>query len=86
MEPPVNRYELTITIEANSLYELEDKLNYTAINFPMEHQGQEMIRYSSDQVTLRLTDVNPEMTPERYTQELQEWRARRRQSRDGGQA
>jgi hypothetical protein len=76
--PPVTRYRLEIVIDGNTIEELVNDLETRANTFGYEGlQG----RTTRDQVgpryEVRVTEPNPDMTPERYAAELDTWADRR---------
>lgn len=79
-DPPKRRYRLQLMITANSRQELAKELNVQAVNYAYEHLSHERrdgvplhIDITGGFGTLRVDEENPEMTPERYEKELDEW-------------
>jgi len=81
-EPPVARYRLTLTIRGNTLDEIEDELR-TQIHGGFLLDSDYGKRDSWDSTGGRLRSVmehrNPQMTPERYAEELNAWCNERRE-------
>lgn len=74
--PPVPRFRLSVTIEANSHEEIETELGYIVsggyLRDSNSHQRDNFI-VASGKTWRRLDEVNPDMTPEKYDAELMEW-------------
>ena len=89
-EPPIARYRLTLTIKGNTLDEIEDRLA-TQVNggFLLDSDyGKRDSWNSTDGTTTSVMEhLNPDMTPERYSAELDAWwtarKAERKANPDG---
>jgi hypothetical protein len=83
-EPPVARYRLTLTLTGNTLDEIEaELLSMTRGGFLLDSDYRKRDSWHvwgarSDRV---MEHVNPEMTPERYAEELDAWWQERKAER-----
>ena len=89
-EPPIARYRLTLTIKGNTLDEIEDALIVqTRGGFLLDSDyGKRDSWNSTDGTTTSVMEhLNPDMTPERYSAELDAWwtarKAERKANPDG---
>lgn len=85
-DPPQTRYKLTLTIRGNTLEEIASELlTQTRGGFLLDsdyYERHEWTSYSG-RVTSRMEHQNPNMTPERYAAELNEWSGLRKAAKDG---
>ena len=76
VEPPRAKYRLTVTITGNTLEEVEEELGYQARGgFLLDsdyYKRDEWTVYGGTSTRV-MECVNPDMTPERYQAELDEW-------------
>lgn len=82
--PPVHRYRLTLTITGDTLDEIESELlTQTRGGFLLDsdYRKRDEWHSTSGRVTSVMEHRNPEMTPERYRVELEEWFAARKPQR-----
>lgn len=84
--PPVARYRLTLTIDGNSFDEIDDVLRVLANGSTHEDSlftGQ--VRHEWDiygpRVKRHMEHRNPDMTPEKYDDELIAWAESKRKER-----
>ncbi len=89
-EPPIARYRLTLTIKGNTLDEIETELIVqTRGGFLLDSDyGKRDSWNSTDGTTTSVMEhLNPDMTPERYSAELDAWwtarKAERKANPDG---
>ena len=83
-DPPIARYRLTVEITGNSHDEIERELHYlTNGGYLQDSDGykRDTFHVLGGRITTKLEHVNPEMTPERYDEELSEWWKQRRAAR-----
>ena len=84
-EPPVPRLHMNLSIGADSVDDLAEKLEALALEVSMRDEGEWNV--SSSRGWSFYTVFNPDMTAERYRTELDAWwkerKARRRQKADG---
>ena len=83
-QPPVPRYKLTLTITGNTLDEIEHELlvqTRGGFLLDSDYYRRDEWQVVGGRVTSRMEHVNPEMTPERYEAELDEWFAARKAAR-----
>ena len=84
LRPPNPRYRLTLTIEGNTLDEVEDAVNaYARCGFLVDSEGGrrdawDVARPPCDSL---MAVVDPDMTPERYFAELDAWFKERKATR-----
>lgn len=79
--PPVPKYELTVTIAGNSHDEIErELLSMTRGGYLLDsdYNKRDEFHVVGGRGTRILRHTNPEMTPERYGAELDEWWQNRR--------
>ena len=78
------RYRFTLTIDGNTLDEVEDELIAQArsgfITDSRYYERDEWHAFGG-KVTRVMEHLNPDMTPERYDRELSEWWERRKAAR-----
>ncbi len=80
--PPVAKYKLTIEFTGNSHEELETEILYYQNGgylLDSDYHKRDQFDVLGGRKTTRLEHTNPEMTPERYDEELQAWSANRRE-------
>ena len=89
-DPPIARYRLTLTIKGNTLDEIETELIVqTRGGFLLDSDyGKRDSWNSTDGTTTSVMEhLNPDMTPERYSAELDAWwtarKAERKANPDG---
>ena len=75
-EPPVAKYELTLTITGNSLDEIIEEIEGQSrggllLDSDYERRDEWHVIGGNTERVMRHT--NPDMTPERYDRELMEW-------------
>lgn len=87
-EPPVAKYRYTLTITGNSHEEIADRLHGVEVNhwqdvtsFSAANEPRDEFDITDGTATRRLEHTNPEMTPERYHDELMAWGSRERTAR-----
>ena len=84
-DPPIARYRLTLTITGNTLDEVETELlvqTRGGLLLDSDYYKRDAWTVHGGRVTSRMEHANPEMTPERYKAELDEWwRARKAANR-----
>ena len=83
-QPPVPRYRLTLTITGNTLDEIEHELlvqTRGGFMLDSDYYRRSMWQVIGGRATSHMEHVNPEMTPERYEAELDEWFAARKAAR-----
>lgn len=87
--PPVAKYRLTVEIRGNSHEELEGELlGLTRGGYLLASDYHQLDAFESigGRDTIKLEHTNPDMTPERYREELDAWfQARRAAKRVEGQ-
>lgn len=83
-QPPVPKYTYTVTLTGNSHEEIEGELlSLTRGGYLLDsdyHKRDEFKVYGGRKTT-ELKHTNPEMTPERYDHELDEWWEKRKEFR-----
>jgi hypothetical protein len=77
--PPVAKYRLDIEVTGNTLEEVFHELHVAVNDAEFESLRTDTIDRISGRHTLTLAKPNPEMTPDRYADELETWVDRRRQ-------
>ena len=83
-QPPVPKYRLTLTIEGNTLDEVEGELlTQTRGGFLMasDYYKRDEWHVVGGRCTSHMEHANPGMTPERYDVELADWHEVRRAER-----
>ena len=83
-DPPVARYRYTLTITGNTLEEVENVLLAQARwGFLRDSDGYRRDQWEAwaGESTRTMEHLNPEMTPERYRDELLAWANARRAER-----
>ena len=84
LRPPNPRYRLTLTIEGNTLDEVEDAVSaYARSGFLVDSDGGRRDAWDVTRPTCEslMTVVDPDMTPERYFAELDAWFTERKATR-----
>lgn len=84
-EPPVSKYKLTLTIKGNTLKEVERELFLqTRGEFLLDSDYYKRDEWHSigGRVTSVMEHTNPNMTPERYEEELDAWWKARKKARN----
>jgi hypothetical protein len=79
MKPPVAKYELNLKIRGNTLEEIETEIHMQAnggFDLDSDHLTRDNFEVYSGRTTSKLTHANPDMTPERYAEELKDWSGR----------
>lgn len=74
--PPVARYRLHLTIDGNTLDEIESELTYQANGgflLDSDHGKRDSWHVIGGRVASRMEHLRPDMTPERFKAELAEW-------------
>ena len=82
--PPVAKYRLTVEITGNSHDEIERELGYLTRGGYLrdsDYGTRDEFTVCGGAVTAKLEHRNPEMTPERYSEELDAWWQRRKAAR-----
>jgi len=82
-EPPVAKYRLTVEVTGNSHEEIESELHFLANGgylLSSDYHKRDAFRSIGGRITQTLEHVNPDMTPERYDAELEEWFTKRREA------
>ena len=85
--PPTPRYRLTLTITGNTLDEvLRELVVQTRGGFLLDSDGYRRHEWEviGGTVTRVMEHINPDMTPERYQAELDEWWDSRKAERRRG--
>lgn len=75
-DAPVAKYELTVVIRGNTHDEIEDELHYLvngAYRLDSNHGTRDEFHVIGGKITTTLRHTNPDMTPERYREELDTW-------------
>ena len=75
-EPPVAKYRYTLVIEGNSHEEITRELLYQTRGgylLDSDYEKRDTFHVIGGRKTSRLEHTNPDMTPERYDAELDEW-------------
>lgn len=83
-QPPTPRYRLELTIEGNTLEEVERELEGLANGgflFDSDYGRRDEWHMVSGRATRIMHHDNPDMTPERYAAELDAWSAERKATR-----
>ncbi len=86
-DPPKPRYKLTLTITGNTLDEIAHELvaqSRGGFLIDSDYYTRDEWTVYGGRVTSRMEHVNPEMTPERYAAELNEWSGLRKAAKGGG--
>lgn len=83
-EPPVTKYKYTLVIRGNSHAEIQDELlSQVRGGYILDSDYEKRDTFDTyggrDHATLEHT--NPDMTPDRYEQELREWSEARKAKR-----
>lgn len=79
LKPPVARYRLEVVITGNTIEELADELHVQANNFDYESmRGRTTRKIYGGRHHLIVEERNPEMTPDRYDEDLTAWAESRR--------
>lgn len=88
--PPVAKYRYTLTITGNTHEEIEQELLVSTRGgylLDSDYYERDEFTVYGGAKTSKLEHANPEMTPERYKAELDEWwRARKKQRREARDA
>jgi len=82
--PPVAKYRLTVTIRGNSHDEIESALlTLTRGGYLLDsdYYKRDQFDATDGRTSARLEHTNPDMTPERYERELDEWWGERKAAR-----
>ena len=83
-QPPIPRYQLTLTITGNTLDEIEHELlvqTRGGFLLDSDHYRRDEWQVIGGRTTRVMEHVNPEMTPERYEAELDKWFSARKAAR-----
>ena len=86
-DPPRAKYRLTVTITGNTFEEVEEELRYQAHGgflLDSDHYRRHEWEVIGGTVTRVMEHINPDMTPERYSAELDEWWEARKAERRRG--
>ena len=86
-EPPTAKYKFTVEITGNSHDEIEREillLNSGGYLLDSGYHKRDSFYVIGGRSTRRLVHENPEMTPERYEQELEAWWQQRKAEHIGG--
>lgn len=85
-QPPVTKYKLTVTIRGNTHEEIVDELlTMTRGGYLLasDYYKRDTFDSTGGRDRMVLEHTNPDMTPERYTEELSAWADERRGARRG---
>lgn len=83
-KPPVAKYKLTVEITGNTHDEIERELlvlTQGGYLLDSEYYQRDEFHVLGGRVTTRLEHTNPDMTPDRYDEELQAWWQARKAAR-----
>jgi len=83
-QPPTTRYRFELTIDGNTLEEVERELAQLANSgflLDSDYGRRDEWHMVSGRATRIMHHINPDMTPERYAAELDAWSADRRAPR-----
>lgn len=72
-EPPVAKYRYTLTVTGNTIDEIAEILEHSANELWVQVNGRDEFEIWGGTYERRLEHANPEMTPERYRDELMAW-------------
>lgn len=85
-EPPVAKYRYTLVVKGNSHEEIERELLVATQGgylLDSDYHQRDEFRCTDGRTSSALEHTNPDMTPERYAEELDAWfQARRAARRD----
>ena len=84
LRPPNPRYRLTLTIEGNTLDEVEDEVSaYALSGFLVDSEGGRRDAWDVTRPRCKslMTVADPDMTPGRYAAELDAWFTERKATR-----
>jgi hypothetical protein len=86
LRPPKAKFKLTLTIEGNTHDEVQRELESMVRGYPMDIQFGERDSFHiiGGRSIRELACQNPDMTPERYRAEQDEWWQARKAARDVG--
>ena len=76
MNPPVAKYQLTVEIRGNTHAEIEDEIMYLLNGgylMDSDYHKRDEFHVFGGRLTSQLEHTNPEMTPEKYDEELAAW-------------
>lgn len=83
-QPPVPKYTYTVTVTGNSHEEIEGELlSLTRGGYLLdsEYHKRDEFKVYGGRKTTELKHTNPDMNPERYDRELDEWWEKRKEFR-----
>lgn len=87
-EPPVSKYELTLTITGNTLAEILEEIEGQArggMLLDSDYERRDEWHVIGGRTERVMRHTNPDMTPERYDRELAEWfNYRKTKNQEGG--
>ena len=83
-QPPDPKYTYTVTVTGNSHEEIESELRFLTRGgylLDSEYHERDEFKVYGGRKTAELKHTNPNMTPERYDRELDEWWEKRKEFR-----
>lgn len=78
---PLPKYMLAVSISANSLAELHQRVDQLAVDFITEWSDREHIDSTDGMTSVVLDVTSGHQTPERYAEQLQAWADNRKKRR-----